>query len=67
MGETRLTFKRYEKKYLLTREQYEKLFRALEDHIVPDQYFRSTVCSLYYGCGCAATASRDRRTRCSSS
>lgn len=48
MGETRLTFKRYEKKYLLTREQYEKLFRALEDHIVPDQYFRSTVCSLYY-------------------
>ncbi len=48
MGETRLTFKRYEKKYLLSREQYEKLFRALEDHIEPDVYFRSTVCSLYY-------------------
>lgn len=48
MGETRLTFKRYEKKYLLSREQYEKLFRALEGHIEPDVYFRSTVCSLYY-------------------
>ena len=48
MGETRLTFKRYEKKYLLSREQYEKLFRALEDHIEPDLYFSSTVCSLYY-------------------
>ena len=41
MGETRLSFKRYEKKYLLSREQYEKLFRALEDHIEPDPSFRS--------------------------
>ena len=48
MGETQLTFKRYEKKYLLSRERYEKLFRALEDHIRPDLYFHSVVCSLYY-------------------
>lgn len=48
MGETRLTFKRLEKKYLLSREQYEKLRAALEDRIVPDAYFKSTVCSLYY-------------------
>ena len=48
MGETKLTFERYEKKYLLSREQYEKLFRALEGRIVPDQYHKSTVCSLYY-------------------
>ena len=48
MGETKLTFKRYEKKYLLSRAQYEKLFDALREHIVPDVYFRSTVCSLYY-------------------
>jgi len=46
--ETKLTFKRYEKKYLLSREQYEKLFRKLQDHIVPDAYHRSTVCSIYY-------------------
>ncbi len=37
-----------EKKYLLSGEQYEKLFAALKDHIEPDIYFRSTVCSLYY-------------------
>lgn len=48
MGETRLTFKRLEKKYLLSREQYEKLRRALEGRIEPDQYFQSTVCSIYY-------------------
>ena len=48
MEETKLTFKRYEKKYLLSREQYEKLFRELQDHIVPDAYHRSTVCSIYY-------------------
>ena len=28
VGETKLTFKRYEKKYLLSREQYETLFRS---------------------------------------
>ena len=48
LGDTKLTFKRMEKKYLLSREQYEKLFAALEEHIEPDLYFRSTVCSLYY-------------------
>ena len=47
MGDTKLVFKRYEKKYLLSREQYEKLFRELQDHIVPDAYHRSTVCSIY--------------------
>ena len=48
MGETKLTFERYEKKYLLSRGQYEALRRALEGRIVPDRYFKSTVCSLYY-------------------
>ena len=48
MGDTKLVFKRYEKKYLLSREQYEALFRELKDHLVPDAYHRSTVCSIYY-------------------
>jgi SPX domain protein involved in polyphosphate accumulation len=48
VGDTKLVFKRYEKKYLLSREQYETLFRELRDHIVPDAYHRSTVCSIYY-------------------
>lgn len=44
----KLSFQRYEKKYLLTVGQYEKLFRRMEEHIEPDFYFSSTVCSLYY-------------------
>ncbi len=48
MGDTKLTFKRYEKKYLLSREQYTALRQVLDEHIKPDAYFQSTVCSLYY-------------------
>lgn len=48
MGDTKLTFKRYEKKYLLTREKYERLRERLNEHIVPDRFFESTVLSIYY-------------------
>ena len=48
MGETKLTFKRYEKKYLLSPERYAALRQQLDEHIVPDVYFKSTVCSIYY-------------------
>ena len=48
MSETKLSFKRYEKKYLLPPERSEAVHRALEGRIVPDAYFKSTVCSLYY-------------------
>ena len=48
MGETKLSFKRYEKKYLLSAGQYARLMEVLRPHIEPDEYFRSTVCSLYY-------------------
>ena len=48
MGSAKLTFKRYEKKYLLSREKYESLRQLLDPHIVPDEYFESTVCSIYY-------------------
>ena len=48
MGETKLTFKRYENKYLLSAEQYQALWQRLESYIEPDEYFRSTVCSIYY-------------------
>ena len=48
MKETKLTFKRYEKKYLLSASRYEKLWERLQEHLVPDRYFQSTVCSLYY-------------------
>ena len=48
MEETKLTFKRYEKKYLLSAARYEQLWERLQEHLVPDRFFQSTVCSLYY-------------------
>ena len=48
MKETIFTFKRYEKKYLLTAEAYERLWAQLADRLEPDDYPRSTVCSIYY-------------------
>ena len=48
MQETILTFQRYEKKYLLSARKYELLWERLQDHLIPDQSFRSTVCSIYY-------------------
>lgn len=44
----RLTFKRYEKKYLLSPEKYAALRAALDGLIEPDEFFASTVCSVYY-------------------
>lgn len=48
MGSSKLTSKRYEKKYLLSAEKYEELFSRLCDRIEPDEFFESTVCSIYY-------------------
>ncbi len=48
MADTKFTFQRYEKKYLLSPEKYAALRRELDEHIEPDRFFRSTVCSIYY-------------------
>ena len=40
--------KRYEIKYLLTKEQTEYLVEGLKGHMVLDQYGRTSICSLYY-------------------
>lgn len=48
MADTKLTFKRYEKKYVLSPEKYAALRARIDDLIEPDVYFRSTVCSIYY-------------------
>ena len=45
---TKLTFKRYEKKYLLSAETHARLRERLDSMIEPDLYFASTVCSVYY-------------------
>ncbi len=42
------TFKRVEKKYLLSREQYNALRRELGDRIIEDEYGLSSICNVYY-------------------
>ncbi len=41
-------FKRYEKKYLLTREQQEGLMRAFDGRFAPDDYGQHTICNIYF-------------------
>lgn len=48
MKDTRLTFKRYEKKYILSPWDYEALWERLAPRMQPDEFFSSTVCSVYY-------------------
>ena len=45
--ETTCVFKRIEKKYLLTEDRYEALFRRIGAQLKPDEFGRSTVLSLY--------------------
>lgn len=41
-------FKRVEQKYLLTKEQYTKLFEMIKDNIEKNKYFEATMCNLYF-------------------
>ena len=45
--ETTYSFKRIEKKYILSERQYEDLFQQIGSHLRPDEFGRSTVMSLY--------------------
>ena len=42
------TFQRFEKKYLLSQEQYDALTTMLGEHLRPDRYFHGSICSLYF-------------------
>ncbi|MCD7751598.1 MAG: polyphosphate polymerase domain-containing protein [Lachnospiraceae bacterium] len=42
------TFKRYEKKYLLTQEQYRAILPALKANLKPDEFGVHSVLSIYY-------------------
>lgn len=48
MKATQWSFRRVEKKYMMTREQFEQLQKALESYMEPDDYPVSTICNLYY-------------------
>lgn len=41
-------FKRYELKFLLTKEQYGKLRWNMEKHMAGDEFGKSTICNLYF-------------------
>lgn len=41
------SFNRYEKKYLLSSGQYDKLMQAAEKIITPDSYGKHTICNIY--------------------
>jgi len=41
-------FRRHEIKYLVTSEQRKRITDAMTKYMVPDEYGRSTVCSVYY-------------------
>ena len=40
-------FKRYEIKYLITKEQKEKLLEAMADHVTLDKYGKTTIRNVY--------------------
>lgn len=42
------TFRRYEKKYLITKEQADELLNRIGDRMVPDKYGETVICNLYY-------------------
>ena len=41
-------FMRYELKYMLTLEQKERILRAMEPYMQPDQYGRTTIRNIYF-------------------
>ena len=42
------SFERYEKKYILTKAQYEAILPEIERHVVRDVYGQYTICNIYY-------------------
>lgn len=48
MAQLNYVFKRTEKKYLLTRDQYETVTRMIKRFMLADEYGLSTICNLYF-------------------
>lgn len=44
---TQNIFKRYEKKYKITREQYQELISRMITKVIPEQYGKHTICNVY--------------------
>ncbi len=48
MSELQSCFKRYEKKYLLTQEQYHAMKRGMASYMKADEHPQYTICNIYY-------------------
>ncbi len=48
MADVQYTFQRVEKKFILTREQYERILPVIEADMDRDIYGQYTICNLYY-------------------
>lgn len=48
MTQVQEVFKRYEKKYLLTKAQYQLLTSKLRRYMTTDQYGKHTICNIYF-------------------
>lgn len=48
MSQFQSIFKRYEKKYILTSRQKQKILETAKPYLAKDKYFHSTICSIYY-------------------
>lgn len=48
MAQYQGVFKRYEKKYLLSAEQYSKLRLALAEYMAVDKYGKTAICNIYF-------------------
>ncbi len=47
MGQAKLLFQRYEKKYLLTDSQYEQVIKAFDGKMVADEYGSYSIKNIY--------------------
>lgn len=41
-------FRRIEKKYLISKEQYISLVNTIKDKMVEDEHGKSTICNIYF-------------------
>jgi hypothetical protein len=48
MSKNQFTFKRYEMKYLLDEEKYNRLRQLLQDKMKLDEYGQTTICNIYF-------------------
>lgn len=48
IGAIQSCFKRYEKKYLLSPDQYRLMVKGMSKYMKPDKYWQYTICNIYY-------------------